>query len=65
MPRPYRFFGEGNRVPLGSMKNLPLLRGGYAVTFEDVGDGLLADLHSQFAQFPLDFAVPQSLARAS
>jgi len=30
----------------------------YAVTFEDVGDSLIADFQPQFAQFSLDLAVP-------
>ena len=24
MPRPYKFFGVGTQIPLGTMKNLPL-----------------------------------------
>jgi len=31
MPRPYSDFGEGNHLPLESVKNLPLLGGGLGV----------------------------------
>ena len=34
-----------------------LTQGWYAVTSEDAGDGLIADLDAQFAQFSLDLAV--------
>lgn len=33
-------------------------QGWYAITSEDVGDGLVTDLQPQFAQFSLDLAVP-------
>ena len=48
MPRPYRDFGEGNHVPLGSVKNLPLTGEGLGV-----GGGIATKKATELVAFAL------------